>query len=45
MNRIDWGVELAELGDTLPESDELWAYLRQVERRIWSTLGYPNPVL
>ena len=50
MNRIDWMAELAELNghegaEVLPESNELWAYLRQTERRIFTTLGDPQPVL
>ena len=50
MNRIDWIDELADLNDhegaeVLPENEELWAYLRQVEHRIFTTLGNPQPVL
>ena len=43
MNRIDWAAELAETG--IPQTDELWEYLRSAETRIAKALGYPEPTL
>jgi len=43
LNRVDWGLELAE--HDLPDSQELWAYLRALETRVCRCLNNPQPVL
>jgi hypothetical protein len=43
INRVDWGMELAE--HAIPQSDEVWAYLRQLDTRTHKCLGNPQPVL
>ena len=43
LNRVDWGLELAE--HDLPDSQELWAYLRSLEDRVFRSLNNPQPTL
>lgn len=43
MNRLDWAEELAEA--QIPDTPELWEYLRAIERRINKALGEPSPTL
>lgn len=43
LNRVDWGLEVADSG--LPDSPELWAYIRSLEDRIFRTLNNPQPTL
>lgn len=43
VNSLDWAEELAEA--QIPDTPELWEYLRAIERRISKALGEPSPTL